>query len=65
MIFTRGPNHPEVVVADDELPVVVDEVEDVVQKLAKEEAGEVTEDGLPTVVVGGAVVGVVVGVVLG
>ncbi len=67
LTFTRGPNHPEVVVAEDELPVVVDEgvAEDGAGEVAKEEAEEVTAGGLPTVVVAGAAVVVVVRVVLG
>ena len=67
MTFTRGPNHPEPAVAEDELPVVIDEVvvEDGTEELAAEEAEEVAADGLPTVVVGEAVVVIVVRVVLG
>ena len=51
--------------AEHELPVAADEEEDVVRELVKGGAGEVTEDGLSTVVVVNVVAVVVSGVVVG
>ena len=67
LTFTRGPNHPEPAVAEDELPIVIDEVvvEGGAGELIAEEAEEIAAGGLPTVVVGGAVAVIVVRVVLG